>query len=249
MPALLEIEHLDVRYGHHLAVENLSLSVDSGQVAVLFGPNGAGKTSTLNAISGAVRPQRGRIRFGGHDITDWPMHKIVRAGLVQVPEGRRIIGRLTVRENLLLGAYSQPSNAKRMSLLQMVQEMFPILVERSNAPAGVLSGGEQQMLAFGRALMATPKMLLLDEPTMGLAPIITDQIVNKIRTIADSGIPIVMVEQNAKALAALSTHTYFIEHGVIVSAETRVNARSALAVESTLLGLGGNFSTPKETDK
>ncbi|MGE4240138.1 ABC transporter ATP-binding protein [Ramlibacter sp.] len=237
MAALLEIESLDVRYGHHLAVENLNLSVDSGQVAVLFGPNGAGKSSTLNAICGAVRPKRGRIRFAGQDITGLPMHRIVQLGLVQVPEGRRIIGRLTVRENLLLGAYSEPSRAKRMSLLGMVEAMFPILVERSDAPAGVLSGGEQQMLAFGRALMASPRMLLLDEPSMGLAPIITDQIVAKVKAIAESGIPILMVEQNAKAVAALATHTYFIEHGVIVGAETRANARSALAMESVLLGL------------
>lgn len=233
MAALLEIENLDVRYGHHLAVENLSLSVDSGQVAVLFGPNGAGKTSTLNAVSGAVKPKRGRISFCGEDITDWPMHKIARRGLVQVPEGRRIIGRLTVRENLLLGAYAEPSRAKRMALLKNIEEMFPILVERSNTPAGVLSGGEQQMLAFGRALMASPKMLLLDEPTMGLAPIIHDQIVKKVRAIADTGIPIVMVEQNAKAAAELATHTYVMEHGSIVSSKSRFR----------------NFSTSKETGK
>ena len=131
MAALLEIENLDVRYGHHLAVENLSLSVDSGQVAVLFGPNGAGKTSTLNAVSGAVKPKRGRISFFGEDITGWPMHKIARRGLVQVPEGRRIIGRLTVRENLLLGAYAEPSRAKRMALLKNIEEMIAVSQART----------------------------------------------------------------------------------------------------------------------
>jgi branched-chain amino acid transport system ATP-binding protein len=213
---MLEVEGLMVRYGALAAVRGVDLKVDDGQVVVVLGSNGAGKTSTLNAICGAVRPSGGRVRLAGADITGKPSHRAAAHGLVQVPEGRHIIGPLTVEENLKLGAYRQRSRGRVQALLRDVYELFPILEERRAMAGGVLSGGEQQMLAFGRALMAEPKMLLLDEPSMGLAPIMVDRIVESVARIAERGLSILMVEQNAAAAFELATYAYVLEQGEVI---------------------------------
>ncbi len=214
--AALEVERLVVRYGHVTAVRDVDLRLEEGQVGVVLGSNGAGKTSTLNAISGALRPAGGSIRLEGRDITGWPSHRVARAGLVQVPEGRRIIGPLTVEENLKLGAYHLRSNARLQELLADAYALFPILEERRHNAGGLLSGGEQQMLAFGRALMAEPKVLLLDEPSMGLAPIMVDRVIEAVGRIAERGISILMVEQNAAAAFELAAYAYVLEQGEVI---------------------------------
>jgi branched-chain amino acid transport system ATP-binding protein len=212
---MLEVSQLVVRYGQVTAVHGIDLRVESGQVVALLGSNGAGKTSTLNAVSGALKPAGGQIRFDGTDITGRPAHRVSRGGLVQVPEGRRIIGPLTVEENLKLGAYHQ-RGARVAPLLSDVYELFPILHERRDKPGGLLSGGEQQMLAFGRALMSEPKTLLLDEPSMGLAPIIVDKIIESVALIAQRGLSILMVEQNALAAFELADYAYVLEQGEVI---------------------------------
>lgn len=212
----LRVEDLTVRYGHFTAVHGIDLLVEEGEVAVVLGANGAGKSSTLNAICGAIRPAGGRVGFDGADITGRPSHVVARRGLVQVPEGRRVIGPLTVEENLLLGAYTIRSRARRDELLASAYEMFPILDERRKGAAGLLSGGELQMLAFARALMGEPKMLLLDEPSMGLAPVMIDRVMHTVRDIADRGISILMVEQNATAAFGAATRAYVLEQGEVV---------------------------------
>src|SRR4051794_38897454 len=214
--ATLEVENLVVRYGQVTAVHGISLRLEAGQVVCLLGSNGAGKTSTLNALCGALAPAEGRIVFAGEDITGRPSHRVARAGLVQVPEGRRIIGPLTVEENLKLGAYHQRSSSRLSALLADVYELFPILHERRDKAGGLLSGGEQQMLAFGRALMSEPKVLLLDEPSMGLAPIMVDRIIEAVGRIAERGLSILMVEQNAAAAFELATYAYVLEQGELI---------------------------------
>jgi len=214
--ASLEVEGLVVSYGYLTAVRGIDLRLDEGQVAVVLGSNGAGKTSTLNALSGALKPAAGRISFDGRDVTGWPSHRVSRAGLVQVPEGRRIIGPLSVQDNLKLGAYHLRSKSRLNALLGEVYELFPILEERREASGGLLSGGEQQMLAFGRALMAEPKVLLLDEPSMGLAPVAVDKVIEAVATIAERGISILMVEQNAAAAFELASHAYVLEQGEVI---------------------------------
>jgi branched-chain amino acid transport system ATP-binding protein len=213
--ATLEVEGLVVRYGQVTAVHGIDLRLEEGQVVSLLGSNGAGKTSTRNALSGALKPAAGKITYDGRDITGWPAHRVSRGGLVQVPEGRRIIGPLTVEENLKLGAYNQRSSSRVKALLGDVYELFPILHERRDNAGGLLSGGEQQMLAFGRALMGEPKILLLDEPSMGLAPIMVDRIIEAVGRIAGRGISILMVEQNAAAAFELATYAYVLEQGEV----------------------------------
>jgi branched-chain amino acid transport system ATP-binding protein len=188
--ASLEVEGLVVSYGHLTAVRD--------------------------ALSGALKPSAGRIVFDGADVTGWPSHRVSRAGLVQVPEGRRIIGPLSVQDNLKLGAYHLRSKARLNVLLGEVYELFPILQERREAAGGLLSGGEQQMLAFGRALMSEPKVLLLDEPSMGLAPIAVDKVIEAVGKIAERGISILMVEQNAAAAFELASHAYVLEQGEVI---------------------------------
>lgn len=212
---LLEVDGLVVRYGELTAVHGIELALEEGEIAVLLGSNGAGKSSTLNAISGALPVAAGKIRFRGEDITRWPSHRVARAGLLQVPEGRHIIGPLTVRENLALGAYQTRSKERRAELRETVDTMFPQLVDLADRPGGLLSGGEQQMLAFGRALMADPKLMMLDEPSMGLAPIVVERVIDAVRDIAARGISILMVEQNAAAAFAVATTAYVLEHGEI----------------------------------
>jgi branched-chain amino acid transport system ATP-binding protein len=213
---MLEVSGLEVRYGALHAVRGVDLSLDDGQVAVVLGSNGAGKTSTLNAICGALKPAAGRVTFAGRDVTGGPSHKSAALGLVQVPEGRHIIGPLTVEENLKLGAYRQRSAARVRELLREMYALFPILEERRDTAGGLLSGGEQQMLAFGRALMSEPKTLLLDEPSMGLAPIVVDRIIESVAAIAERGLSILMVEQNAAAAFELAHYAYVLEQGEVI---------------------------------
>lgn len=214
--ALLEVRGLCVNYGAFSAVRNLDLQIEGGGVTVLLGTNGAGKTTTLNAISGAVRAARGSIRFEEGDITRLPSYQVTRAGIAHVPEGRRIVGPLTVEENLLLGAYLNRSRAECARLLDDVMNLFPILAEKRSELGGLLSGGQQQMLAFGRALMSKPKLMLLDEPSMGLAPIMVDRVMGAVATIAARGISVLMVEQNASAAFQVATTAYLLEQGELV---------------------------------
>ena len=214
--SLLEVRDLQVAYGHIEAVQGISFEVDAGEIRTLVGANGAGKSTTLLALSGLVKPKSGSIRFEGEELTKLKTHQIVERGLVQVAEGRAILTTLTVRENLELGAYRRKDRHAIASDLERVLKLFPRLAERIDALAGNLSGGEQQMLAIGRALLAKPRLLLLDEPSMGLAPIIVQDIFRKLREINADGITIFLVEQNVKQALKIAQHGYVLESGKIV---------------------------------
>ena len=216
MSALLEVRDLQVAYGHIEAVQGISFDVRGGEIRTLVGANGAGKSTTLLALSGLVRPRAGSIRFEGEELTRLKTHQIVERGLVQVAEGRAILTTLTVRENLELGAYRRKDRSAIASDLERVLGLFPRLRERIDALAGNLSGGEQQMLAIGRALLARPRLLLLDEPSMGLAPIIVQDIFRILREINADGLTIFLVEQNVKQALKIARHGYVIESGKIV---------------------------------
>jgi branched-chain amino acid transport system ATP-binding protein len=236
MPTL-EVEGLEVRYGPVVAVRDVHLKLEEGQVAVVLGANGAGKTSTMNAIVGAVPAAAGRIVHRGEDVSRWPSHRVARHGLVEVPEGRRIIGPLTVEENLLLGAYNVTSRKRRDELLEEVFGLFPILRERRGSPGGLLSGGEQQMLAFGRALMGEPRTMLLDEPSMGLAPSVIDRVIEAVEQIAQRGISILMVEQNAVAAFEVASYVYVLEQGEVILEGAAEDVRDDPLVVRAFLGL------------
>jgi len=227
---LLEVEELRVRYGAVEAVHGVSFVANAGEVTALIGANGAGKSSTLAAISGLV-PSRGRIRFDGRDIGGAPPHAIVRAGVVQVPEGREILARMTVEENLLMGL-----RGRDRSELGSAYARFPILRERRALLAGSLSGGEQQMLAIGRALMSKPSVLLLDEPSMGLSPILVETIFNIIKEINKTGTTILLVEQNALLALEVAHRGYVIETGQIVLEDTGQNLLKSEKVRKAYLG-------------
>jgi branched-chain amino acid transport system ATP-binding protein len=216
MTALLEVRDLQVAYGHIEAVQGISFDVRGGEIRTLVGANGAGKSTTLLALSGLIRPKAGSIRFDGQELTRLKTHQIVERGLVQVAEGRAILTTLTVRENLELGAYRRKDRASIAADLERVLALFPRLHERIDALAGNLSGGEQQMLAIGRALLAKPRLLLLDEPSMGLAPIIVQDIFRKLREINVEGLTIFLVEQNVRQALKIAHHGYVIESGKIV---------------------------------
>ncbi len=220
MTALLAVEGLAVSYGQIEAVKGIDLVVDAGAITTLVGANGAGKSTTLLALSGLVPKAGGRVLFDGEDISGLAPHRIVARGLVQVAEGRATLTTLTVRENLELGAYSRKSGrAERESDLERIFTMFPRLRERASGAAGNLSGGEQQMLAIGRALMARPRLLLLDEPSMGLAPLIVQDIFRTLRTLNRDGLSIFLVEQNVKQALRIAARGYVIETGSIVLAD------------------------------
>jgi branched-chain amino acid transport system ATP-binding protein len=216
MTTLLEVRDLQVAYGHIEAVQGISFDVNLGEIRTLVGANGAGKSTTLLALSGLVRPKGGSIRFEGEELAKLPTHKIVERGLVQVAEGRAILTTLSVRENLELGAYRRKDRASIADDLERVLHLFPRLAERLEALAGNLSGGEQQMLAIGRALLARPRLLLLDEPSMGLAPIIVQDIFRKLREINAEGLTIFLVEQNVRQALKIAQHGYVLESGRIV---------------------------------
>ncbi len=210
---LLEVEDLHVAYGQVEAVRGVSLRVGEGEIVTLIGPNGAGKTSILSALAGLVRPRAGRVRLGGVDVTGFPAHRTVAAGLTLVPEGRAILGRMTIEENLrLAGELRQPAGGLAAAIEDQYRR-FPILGERRRQLAGSLSGGQQQMLAFARALLARPRVMLLDEPSMGLSPILVQQIFETIREIHREGTTILLVEQNARLALSESSYAYVLEHG------------------------------------
>jgi len=212
---LLEIEALKIAYGGINAVKGIDLVVREGEMVALIGANGAGKTSTLKAISGILHPASGRIRYRGADITGSPAYTLVERGLALVPEGRQVFGRLTVQENLRMGAYARRDAAQVKADLARIYELFPRLYERRTQTGGTLSGGEQQMLAIGRALMSAPRLLLLDEPSMGLAPLMVQRIFETIRKVAAEGVTVLLVEQNAKLALELSHRGYVMESGAI----------------------------------
>lgn len=216
MSTVLEVRGANVRYGRVHAVREVDLVVEQGEVVVVVGPNGAGKSSLLGALSGIVPFDSGSVTFRGCEIAGLAAHRIARRGLIQVPEGRRIFAPLTVEENLLLGAYPRRRAKAIQADLGEVLEMFPVLAERRAMPAGLLSGGEQQMLAFGRALLGKPEMMLIDEPSMGLAPALVDQVIAVIGRIAAQGISILMVEQNASAAFGVAHRAYVLEQGAVV---------------------------------
>ncbi|TKA10739.1 ABC transporter ATP-binding protein [Actinacidiphila oryziradicis] len=216
MTALLEVEDLRVAYGKIEAVKGISFSVEAGQVVTLIGTNGAGKTTTLRTLSGLLRPIGGRILFDGKPLEKVPAHKIVALGLAHSPEGRHIFPRLTIEENLKLGAYLRKDAEGIAKDIQRAYDLFPILGERKKQAAGTLSGGEQQMLAMGRALMSQPKLLMLDEPSMGLSPIMMQKIMQTIVELKASGTTILLVEQNAQAALSLADQGHVMEIGKIV---------------------------------
>jgi branched-chain amino acid transport system ATP-binding protein len=210
---LLQIDDLHVAYGHVHAVRGVSLSVPEGRIVTLIGPNGAGKTSILSALAGLVRPRSGTVRLDGNDVTGLPAHRAVAAGLSLVPEGRAILGRMTVEENLVLAGERRQGPEALAAAIDEQCSRFPILGERRGALAGSLSGGQQQMLAFARALLARPRILLLDEPSMGLSPILVQQIFDMVEAIHRDGATILLVEQNARLALAISDYAYVLEHG------------------------------------
>ena len=212
---MLEIRDLVVRYGGITAVKGISLSIKEGETVALIGANGAGKSSTLHAVSGLLRIASGKITFDGTDITGISPDRIVEMGLVQVPEGRQIFTRLTVEENLRMGSYVNRDKADVGKNRERVLSLFPILKERAKQSAGTLSGGEQQMLAIGRALMSSPKMLLLDEPSMGLSPIMTQEVFDVLRSLKEENITVFVIEQNAYDALELADRAYIMETGTI----------------------------------
>lgn len=225
---MLEIDHIDVYYGAIQALKGISLEVYPGEIVTLIGANGAGKSTTLRSISGLNRPKAGAIRFEGQNVSQLPATEIVKRGISHVPEGRRIFANLTVRENLELGAYLEKDNRAIRERMEAVFARFPRLKERVRQRAGTLSGGEQQMLAIGRALMAKPRLLLLDEPSMGLAPVLVQEIFAIIREINQAGTTILLVEQNARMALSVAKRAYVLETGrVVLEGKTQDLVRSA----------------------
>lgn len=214
--AMLEIKDLEVYYGMIQAIKGISFEVNQGEVIALIGANGAGKTTTLQTITGMIPAKKGSITFNGVDITKIPGHKIVPMGMAHVLEGRRVFSQLSVLDNLKLGAYTRKDSKEIQESLQMVYRHFPRLEERKNQPAGTLSGGEQQMLAMGRALMSKPSIILMDEPSMGLSPIFVSEIFEIIKEISESGTTVLLVEQNAKKALSIADRAYVLETGNIV---------------------------------
>lgn len=212
---MLELKDLVVRYGGITAVNGVSLQVEEHETVALIGANGAGKTTTLHTISGLLKPVSGQVLFGGEDITKSPAERIVARGIVQVPEGRQVFAKLTVEENLRLGAYLRKDKAGIAESYEKAMALFPILKERRRQPAGTLSGGEQQMLAIGRALMSAPQVLLLDEPSMGLSPLMTQQVFDVLQALKKQGMTILLVEQNAYEALTISDRAYIMETGSI----------------------------------
>ncbi|MET8682308.1 ABC transporter ATP-binding protein [Streptomyces sp. NPDC004647] len=236
MTALLEVEDLRVAYGKIEAVKGISFSVEAGQVVTLIGTNGAGKTTTLRTLSGLLKPLGGSIRFEGKPLTGVPAHKVVALGLAHSPEGRHIFPRLTIAENLQLGAFLRNDGEGIRKDIQKAYDLFPILGERRNQAAGTLSGGEQQMLAMGRALMSRPKLLMLDEPSMGLSPIMMQKIMQTISELKSQGTTILLVEQNAQAALSLADHGHVMEIGKIVLSGTGENLLHDESVRKAYLG-------------
>jgi len=233
---LLRAHDMHAYYGHIHALQGISLEVFPGEIVTLLGANGAGKSTTLRTISGLMHPRSGTITFDGTDITSVPAHQLVRRGVGHAPEGRRIFGRMTVLENLQMGAYTRNNKAELETDFERVFALFPRLRERSSQAGGTLSGGEQQMLAIGRALMTRPKLLLLDEPSMGLSPILVEQIFQVIRDIHAQGTTVLVVEQNALMALGVAHRGYILQTGRIVLGDTAANLRQNPEVQKAYLG-------------
>ncbi|MEK7860807.1 MAG: ABC transporter ATP-binding protein [Chloroflexota bacterium] len=233
--ALLELDGVDAYYGHIQALRGISLTVERGEIVTLIGSNGAGKTTTLRTVAGVMRPRQGTVRFDGRDLAKVPANQIVRLGIAHAPEGRRIFARMTVRENLELGAYAR-GKVDLSGDFERVFTLFPRLRERIGQTAGTLSGGEQQMLAIGRALMARPRVLLLDDPTMGLAPVLVELVFETIRDINQQGTTILLVEQNALIALSIAHRGYVLQTGTIVLADTARNLAANEMVRKAYLG-------------
>ena len=235
MGTILKVEDINVYYGSIHAIKGVSFEVNEGEIVTLIGANGAGKSTTLNTISGLLHSKTGSVTFMGENLAKVPAHKIVSKGLAMVPEGRRVFLQMTVRENLEMGAYTQ--NGKSMEAdLERVYQQFPRLKERYKQVAGTLSGGEQQMLAMGRALMSHPKLLMLDEPSMGLAPILVEQIFEIIQSLHKSGTTILLVEQNAQAALSVADRGYVLETGKVVTTGTGKELLASPAIKKAYLG-------------
>jgi branched-chain amino acid transport system ATP-binding protein len=232
---MLEVQDLHVSYGSIEAVRDVSVTAERGKVTLVLGANGAGKTTTLKAIAGLMSPASGSVQLDGADITGLAAHKVARKGVALVPEGRRVFAPLSVAENLRLGGYLA-SRQEYDQALARVYEMFPILATRRDKAAGLLSGGEQQMLAFARALMSQPKVILMDEPSMGLAPVVVDSILVKVRELADSGIGVLMVEQNAEAGLDVADYVVAVARGEVVYSGAVDEARNNASVLRAFLG-------------
>lgn len=234
--ALLEVNNLTVYYGVICALKGISFEVNEGEIVSLIGANGAGKTTTMQSTVGLIPKKAGVVKFDGHDITRTPCHKIVHMGMTQVPEGRRIFQELTVYENLMMGAYSMKDGSTFKSDLESIYSRFPRLAERRNQIAGTLSGGEQQMLAMSRALMSHPKLLMLDEPSMGLSPLLVDQVFEIIKDINKDGTTVLLVEQNAGKSLAISDRAYVLENGSIALSGTGKELAASEQVQKAYLG-------------
>jgi branched-chain amino acid transport system ATP-binding protein len=234
--ALLELDDVHTFYGTIHALRGISMSVDEGEIVTLIGSNGAGKSTTLRTISGLLRPRQGSVSLRGQRLDGLRPHEIVERGVCQSPEGRRVFGRMSVHENLEMGAFSRKDAAKITQDFARVYELFPRLKERESQKAGTLSGGEQQMLAIGRALMASPKLLLLDEPSMGLAPILVEQIFDIIRTINEQGTTVLLVEQNALMALGIANRGYILQTGEIVLTDVAERLASNPEVRRAYLG-------------
>jgi branched-chain amino acid transport system ATP-binding protein len=232
---MLQVEHINVYYGNIHAVKDVSFQVNDGEIVTLIGANGAGKTTILQTVSGLLRSRTGNVMLDGANISHMPAHKIVSQGLAQVPEGRRVFLQMSVEENLQMGAYTR-ANAEIAQSIEYVYEQFPRLKERRRQVAGTLSGGEQQMLAMGRALMSKPRLLMLDEPSMGLAPILVEQIFEIIRNLHKDGTTILLVEQNAQMALSVADRGYVLETGAIVTTGTGAALLENDAVRRAYLG-------------
>jgi len=236
MSAMLEIKNLNVHYGVIHALKGISLTVNEGEIVTLIGANGAGKTTTLRTISGLIKPSSGQVLLDGKDITNVPASDKVELGISQVPEGRRIFPEMTVFENLELGAFLRKDKAEIKKDIEQVYDLFPILKDRKKQTAGTLSGGEQQMLAMGRALMSRPRILLLDEPSMGLAPLLVREIFNIITDINKSGTTILLVEQNASMALSIADRAYVLENGSIVMSGSGKELAKSSEIQKAYLG-------------
>jgi branched-chain amino acid transport system ATP-binding protein len=233
---MLEVEGINSYYGNIHALKDVSLHVEQGEVVTIIGANGAGKSTMLKTASGLLKPRTGSIRLAGEDLTRFRAHEIVMKGVIQVPEGRRVFGRLTVRENLEMGAFTCADKKKNQENIERVFTMFPRLRERSKQVSGTLSGGEQQMLAMGRALMANPRVLLLDEPSMGLAPVLVDGIFETIGRLHAAGTTILLVEQNARMALQVASRGYVLQTGAIIFSDSAASLADNEMVRKAYLG-------------
>ncbi|MBQ9305787.1 ABC transporter ATP-binding protein [Butyrivibrio sp.] len=236
MANLLEVNNLSVYYGVIQALKGISFHVDKGEIVALIGANGAGKTTTLHTLSGLIKADGGSILYQGKELTKIPNHKIVSLGMAQVPEGRRVFAEMTVLQNLKMGAYTRNDKAEFESTLEMIYKRFPRLEERKNQFAGTLSGGEQQMLAMGRALMSHPDIILMDEPSMGLSPIFVNEIFSIIEDVNKDGVTVLLVEQNAKKALSIANRAYVLETGSIVKEGDAHELLNDESIKSAYLG-------------